>query len=253
MALLSVVIITFNEERNIGRCLTSVKNIADDIVVVDSFSTDSTEAICTSFGVNFFKRPWDDYSSAKNFGTIQAQNNLILALDADEALSSELHHAITEIKATWIDEAYKFVRLTNYCGTWIRHGGWYPDVIARIFDRRKTQWHGRIHERLAGISKKDAELLRGDCYHYSYCSVNEHITKTKRFADLSARELFSLGRKASMMKLLFSPLVKFIRDYLLRLGFLDGRSGLCIAGISAYATFRKYASLRTLNKTGHEP
>ena len=253
MSLLSVVIITFNEERNIGRCLASVRSVADDIVIVDSFSTDATEAICTGFGVNFFKRPWDDYSSARNFGNSKARSDLVLAIDADEALSPELQHSIAEIKATWAGGACKFVRLTNYCGAWIRHGGWYPDIIVRIFDRRKTQWHGLVHERLAGISKKDAALLRGDCYHYSYYSVDEHIKKTKRFADLSARELFARGKKASLLKLLFSPLIKFIRDYLLRHGFLDGRRGLFIAGISTYATFRKYALLRTLNKTGSKP
>ena len=250
MPFLSVVITTFNEERNIGRCLASVKPIAGDIVVVDSFSTDATDPVCRSFGADFIKRQWEGYAAAKNFGNAQARHDLILSLDADEALSPELQQSIIEIKNTRAGETCKFVRLTNYCGAWIRHGGWYPDIIVRIFDRRKTQWQGLIHEHLEGIGKKDAALLRGDCYHYSYYSVAEHLKKTKRFADLSARELFSLGRKTSMMKLLLSPPIKFIRDYLLRLGFLDGRRGLCIAVISAYATFRKYAKLRTLNRCG---
>jgi len=249
MQFISVVIITFNEERNIGRCLASVKPITDDIVVVDSFSTDATESICRGFNVNFIKRQWEGYAAAKNFGNAQARYDLVLSLDADEALAPELQQSIIEIKNTWSGEACRFVRLTNYCGAWVRHGGWYPDIIVRIFDRRKTRWHGLIHEHLEGIAKKDAVLLRGDCFHYSYYSVAEHLKKAKRFADLSARELFSLGRKPSAIKLLLSPPVKFIRDYLLRLGFLDGRRGLFIAGISAYATFRKYARLRTLSRS----
>lgn len=247
---LSVVITTFNEERNIGRCLASVKPITNDIVVVDSFSTDATEPICRGFNVNFIRRQWEGYAAAKNFGNTQARHDLVLSLDADEALAPELQQSIIEIKNTWNGEPCRFVRLTNYCGAWIRHGGWYPDIITRIFDRRKTRWQGLIHEHLEGIAKKDAVLLRGDCCHYSYYSVAEHVKKTKRFADLSARELFSLGRRPSVIKLLLSPPIKFVRDYLLRLGFLDGRRGLCIAVISAYATFRKYATLQTLSRCG---
>lgn len=253
MSLLSVVIITFNEERNIGRCLASVRSVADDIVVVDSFSTDATEAICTGFGVNFFKRPWDDYSSARNFGNTRARFDLVLTLDADEALSPELQQSVIAIKSNWNGEAYKFARLTNYAGAWVRHGGWYPDSKVRIFDKKKTRWVGLLHAEPEGVAKKDVPLLRGDCYHYSYYSVAEHLKKTRRFADIYACELFARGKKASLLKPLFSPPIKFVRDYLLRHGFLDGRRGLFIAGISAYATFRKYALLRTLNKTGMKP
>jgi glycosyltransferase involved in cell wall biosynthesis len=246
MALLSVVIITFNEERNIGRCLASVKSIADDIVVVDSFSTDATEAICAGFGVNFFKRPWDDYSSARNFGNGKARFDLVLTLDADESLSPELQRSIVAIKSTWNGESCKFARLTNYCGVWIRHGGWYPDSKVRIFDKKKTRWVGLLHADPEGIPKKDAALLRGDCYHHSYYSVAEHLKKSRRFAEIYARELFGLGKRASLLKLLFSPPIKFVRDYLLRAGFLDGPTGLYIGVISAWATYLKYANLYRL-------
>ena len=246
MALLSVVIITFNEERNIGRCLASVRPVADDIVVVDSFSTDATEAICTGFGVNFFKRPWDDYSSARNFGNTRARFDLVLTLDADEALSPELQQSVIAIKTTWNGEAYKFARLTNYAGTWVRHGGWYPDSKVRIFDKKKTRWVGLLHAEPEGVHKKDVPLLRGDCYHYSYYSVAEHLKKTRRFADIYARELFARGKKTSLPKLLFSPPIKFIRDYLFRAGFCDGPAGLYIGVISAWATYLKYSNLHRL-------
>jgi glycosyltransferase involved in cell wall biosynthesis len=250
MASLSVVITTFNEERNIGRCLASVKSVADDIVVVDSFSTDATETICRSFGATFIKRPWDDYSSAKNFGNGKAAHDLVLSLDADEALSPVLQESVVAIKSAPAAEAYKFSRLTNYCGAWVKHGGWYPDIKIRIFDRRNALWQGTIHEQLTGVDKKSAHLLPGDCFHYSYYSLAEHLQQARRFSAISARELFARGKKPSLLKLLLNPPAKFLRDYLLKAGFLDGRRGLYISVISAYASFRKYAELGRLNKTG---
>jgi glycosyltransferase involved in cell wall biosynthesis len=245
---LSVVIITYNEERNIGRCLASVKDIADEIIVVDSFSTDATETICRNSGAAVYKRPWDDFASARNFGSAKAYSDLILTLDADEALSPELQRSIAAAKASPEARAYKFIRLSNYCGTWIRHGGWYPDIKARIYDRRKTKWQGLVHAELEGIGRNDAVLLPGECRHYSYYSIAEHVAKTKRYADLYARELFDRGKKSSLLHIVCNPAVKFIRDYLLRFGFLDGRSGLVIAYLTAYGTFLKYVNVRRLRK-----
>jgi len=245
---LSVVIITFNEERNIGRCLESVKRVADEIVVVDSFSTDATEAICMKYNAVFFRRPWDDYSSARNFGSAKARHDWILALDADEALSPELQQSVIELKNTWNGGACKFVRLSNYCGKWVRHGGWYPDIKVRIFDRRKMRWQGLLHEDLEGVDKKDAELLRGACHHFSYCSVAEHLKKTKCYAGIFAQEMFDKGKKPPALAMVFNPAARFIRDYLLRLGFLDGRNGLIIAAVTAYGTFLKYRNLRPLKQ-----
>jgi glycosyltransferase involved in cell wall biosynthesis len=252
MQFLSVVVITFNEERNIGRCLASVEGIADDIVVVDSFSTDATEAICRHFGAAIYKRPWDDYSSARNFGNAKARYDLILTLDADEELSQELQRSIAAMKAeagaSAPAEAGKFVRLSNYGGKWIRHGGWYPDIKVRIFDRKKTRWQGLVHADLEGIGRKDARFLKGECYHYSYYTVAEHLDKTRRYAAVYAKELFDKGKKSSALQIACRPAVKFIRDYLVRLGFLDGRSGLVIACLAAYGTYLKYAHLHRLRK-----
>ena len=248
---LSVIIITFNEERNIGRCLASVRDIADEIIVVDSFSTDKTEDICRGFGAVIYKRKWDDFASARNFGALKAKNDLILTLDADEELSPELRRSIAEAKTSPEARAYRFVRLSNYCGTWIRHGGWYPDIKARIYDRKKTKWQGLVHAELAGIGRNDAVLLTGECHHFSYYTVDEHVAKTKRYAGLYARELFDKGKKSSLLNIVCNPVIKFIRDYLLRLGFLDGRSGFVIAYLAARGTFLKYTTLRRLRKEAH--
>jgi glycosyltransferase involved in cell wall biosynthesis len=248
---LSVIGITYNEERNIGRCLASVKGIADEIIVVDSGSTDATETIAQSFGAVVYKRPWDDFASARNFGAGKAKHDLILTLDADEELSPELRRSIAEAKTLPEARAYRFIRLSNYCGKWIRHGGWYPDIKARIYDRKKTKWQGFVHAELEGIGRGDAELLAGECYHYSYYSIAEHVVKTKRYADLYARELFDRGKKSSFLNIVGNPVIKFLRDYLLRLGFCDGRSGLVIAGLAAYGTYLKYAALRRLHKEAH--
>jgi glycosyltransferase involved in cell wall biosynthesis len=248
MALLSVVIITFNEERNIGRCLASVKGIADEIIVVDSLSSDRTEELCRNSGAAVYKRPWDDYTSARNFGAAKAHNDLVLALDADEELSPELRGSIAGMKSSSGVRAYKFVRLSNYCGKWVRHGGWYPDIKIRIYDRKKAQWRGRVHEELEGIGKNEAVLLAGECFHFSYDSVAGHCVRTRRYARLSAEESLARGKRSSLLHLFGNPLVKFVRDYFLRLGFLDGKSGLRIAAVAAYGTFLKYLYLRRLRK-----
>ena len=247
---LSVVIITLNEEKNIGRCLDSVKSIADEIVVVDSRSTDGTEAVCRGYGARVIVREWKGYSAAKNFGNDAAANDLILSIDADEALSSELQASIAAIKVGSPAAAYRFRRLTNYCGKWIRHGGWYPDIKVRIFDRRKTRWQGTIHESLAGIDEKNALLLDGDCLHYTYYTVDEHLRQMQRFTDIMAQDLFSRGKKGSYVHMVGSTAIKFIRDYVLRLGFLDGSKGFLISALSAYATWLKYIKLIRLNRSG---
>ena len=248
MPQLSVVIITFNEERNIIRCLESVKPIADDIVVVDSLSTDRTHELCRDYKVDFVQRSWEGYSQAKNFGNARARHDIVLSMDADEALSPLLQRSVSEIKQPPDAEAYSFNRLTNYCGKWIRHGGWYPDVKVRLFNRTKARWEGAVHERLAGIDGRTIKLLRGDCYHYTYYSVSEHLRKADNLSDLSARELFERGKTASLLAPFLHPAVRFMRDYFLKSGILDGRNGLVIAAISAYANYLKYARLARLHR-----
>jgi glycosyltransferase involved in cell wall biosynthesis len=250
---LSVVIITFNEEKNIGRCLDSALGIADDIVVMDSFSTDRTEEICKSKGVRFFQNKWVGYSEQKNYANSLAKYDWIFSLDADEALSDELKQSILKAKQGPYKPDNRICRITNYCGKWIHHGGWYPDVKVRFFDRSQSLWEGIIHERLNIPEESSVPVLKGDCYHYSYYTIEEHWTQAKHFSEIAANGLFSKNKKAGLWKQLLSPILKFIKMYFIKLGFLDGVEGFIIARISSYAVYHKYDILRRLYKTKNEP
>jgi glycosyltransferase involved in cell wall biosynthesis len=249
MPQLSVVIITFNEERNIGRCLESVKDIADDIVVVDSFSTDKTEEICRTKGVRFVLHKFDGHIEQKNWAITQAKFPHILSLDADEALDETLKKSILEIKNNWQYDGYYINRLTNYCGKWIRHCGWYPDKKLRLWDSRKGTWGGtNPHDKYELFEgDKNTSHLNGDILHYSYYTLDDHYKQVNYFTDILAKAEYKEGRKASVIRLLMSPIVKFIRDYIIKLGFLDGKEGFLISRISAYATYLKYKKLRNLH------
>ena len=248
MAQLSVVIITLNEERNIGRCLKSLAGIADDIVVVDSGSTDRTGEICRESGARFISQPWLGFVDTKNFANAQARFPFILSLDADEALSDKLRSSVLAIKEAPGGAVYSMNRLTNYCGKWIRHCGWYPDRKIRLFNRDSAHWTGMvIHEALTADPGVAVKHLEGDLLHYSYYSVAGHIAQANRFTDLTAEEAFRKGRKAGIAQILFKPTIRFIRDYFFKLGFLDGYYGFIVCRISAQATFFKYIKLRQMH------
>ncbi|NVO03401.1 MAG: glycosyltransferase family 2 protein [Bacteroidetes bacterium] len=248
MTELSVVIITFNEERNIGRCLDSVKEIADDIVVIDSFSTDKTEEICLANGARFIKHEFPGHIEQKNWAISQAKFPFILSLDADEALSEELKKSIIEAKKNTEFDGYIMNRLTNYCGKWIHHSGWYPDAKLRLWDSAKGKWGGvNPHDKYEMESDVKIKHLKGDIYHYSYYSINEHILQANKFSEIMAKALFKNGKNASFLKVIFRPPMRFFRDYFLKMGFLDGFYGFVICKTTAYTTFLKYSKLRQLN------
>ncbi len=246
--LLSVVIITKNEERNIGRCLDSAKPIADEILVVDSFSSDKTREICLDKGVRFIEHQWEGYSATKNYANALATYDWILSLDADEALSEELSRSVLELKKAEQPSVAKFNRLTSYCGQWIRHCGWYPDTKIRIFNRSSANWTGFIHETLQFTDRLPVLHLKGDCLHYSYYTRQQHLRQAENFTDMAAKELYRLRKKASMVRMLLSPLAKFIQSYFLQLGFLDAVAGFNVCRISAWASYLKYKKLRSLWK-----
>jgi len=250
MPKLSAVIITLNEERNIGRCIDSLKKVADDIIVVDSGSSDRTEAICKKKAVRFVYHKWEGYIEQKNFGNSLAEFPYILSIDADEAVSEELGRSIAAVKENFSAHGYEMNRLTNYCGNWIRHGGWYPDRKLRLFHRDKFEWGGeRIHENMV-CKEEEAriERLSGDLLHYSYYSISQHIAQANHFTDMTAELAFEKGKNAGILKIIFSPMVKFIRDYIINMGFLDGYYGYVVCRISAQATFMKYAKVRQMRK-----
>ncbi len=249
MIQLSVVIITLNEEKNIGRCLESVKEIADDIVVVDSGSTDNTETICKSYGARVIRHPFEGYVKQKNFADAQANYDHILSLDADEVLSEELLQSVKKVKEHFDADGYTMNRLTNYAGKWIRHSGWYPDVKLRLFNRRKGAWTGLlIHEKFEMDEGSKVKHLKGDLLHYSFPSVEDHRKQADKFTTLGAQADFEKGKKAPFYKIWGGPVVKFVKDYVFNMGFLDGKAGLTICWISAGATHDKYKKLKELYK-----
>jgi len=244
---LSVVIITFNEERNIGRCLDSIRAVADQVVVVDSFSTDRTEEICRQYSALFIQHPFQGHIQQKNFALAQASHPYVLSLDADEALSPKLQQAVRAVKNGWDADAYEMPRLTNYCGYWIRHTDWYPDRKIRLFDKRKARWGGtNPHDRIELEPGAVLKRLDHDILHYSYHSVSEHLQQLNYFTDIGAQMAFDCGKQAHLPVLLLSPVTKFVKSYFLRLGFLDGYYGFVVCAISAFASFLKYVKLRQL-------
>jgi glycosyltransferase involved in cell wall biosynthesis len=247
MRKLSAVIITHNEARNIKRCIASLQDVADEIVVVDSFSTDATPSICKGLGVQFHQRDWKGYSKQKNYGNGLASNDWILSIDADEALSDVLRDSILKEKETGKGWNYAFNRRTNYCGKWIKHCGWYPDTKIRMFNRTQSDWNGDVHEVLS-VDKSTVKKLKGDLLHYSYHSVSDHVQRTDRYSELGAQELSSKGKRASLFKVVFNPWFKFNRMYFLQLGILDGVEGFTISLITAYGTFLKYIKLFFLQR-----
>jgi len=249
MEKLSVVIITFNEERNIGRCLESLQDIADEIIVSDSFSTDRTEEICKQFDVKFHQSEWLGYSGQKNAANNLASNNLVFSIDADEALSEKLKKSIAEIKlSAKANTAFKINRLTNYCGKWIHHCGWYPDTKLRIWFKDEGKWEGELHEKLMFDNEPQTSTLDGDLLHYSYYTLEDHHKQVEKFTNIAAQDYFDRNKKVTLIKLWLSPVVKFVRDYILKHGFLDGKSGFRICYISAGATYLKYSKLRLIIK-----
>jgi glycosyltransferase involved in cell wall biosynthesis len=252
MNTLSAVIITRDEAANIGRCLESIKEVADEIIVVDSGSTDATKDICQSFNAQFLHRDWSGYGDQKNFGNSMASSEFILSIDADEALSTELKKSILANKTKGFQaHSYSFNRLTNYCGQWIKHGGWYPDRKTRLWKKGLTSWEGNIHEKLV-LEIKDTQHLEGDLLHYSYPNMETHIERSIYYARLGASKMYASEKRVSIFKLIFSPAFTFFRKYFLRMGILDGYYGYVIAKNASFYNFYKYALLRSYWKQ-HKP
>lgn len=246
---ISATIITLNEERNIERCILSLKKVADEIIVLDSFSTDKTEEICKQLGVRFEKRAWAGYANAKNYLNSLAKFDYILSVDADEEIDEQLQKAILQIKKIEKPQVFSVNRLTNYCGKWIKHSGWYPDVKVRLFPKKDCIWEGEyVHEELRYPSSMKNTLLEGHLNHYSYYSFKEHRERADKYSALTAQKMHAKGKKATVLKPYLSALGRFVSMYFLKLGFLDGKMGFKIAQISAKSNVFKYQELRRLNR-----
>jgi len=255
MPKLTVTIITFNEERNIERCLKSVLPVADEIIVVDSFSKDQTREVCEKYKVTFIEHPFEGHIQQKNYALEHATYDHVLSLDADEALTEELQTSITTIKAgNWTNEAYKFNRLTNFCGKWIKHTGWYPDTKIRLWNKQYGRWGGiNPHDKVVLSNNLQAQHITGDLLHYSFYSLEQHMDQINKFSSIRAHEMFQSGRSVSWFKILLSPPIKFIKHYVLLGGFRDGYSGYVISKNSAHAVFLKYMKLKYLKMAQTNP
>jgi glycosyltransferase involved in cell wall biosynthesis len=244
---ISAVIITYNEERNIGRCLESVKDVADEVVVVDSYSDDRTEEICRSHNARFIKHRFTGHIEQKNWAVLQASSPCILSLDADEALSPELKASILGAKEHWTHDAYYFNRLTSYCGKWIRHTSWYPSRKMRLWDSRKGSWGGiNPHDRYILNRGARSKFLKGDLLHYSYYTMDEHLHQINSFSSIMARSYFEQGRRVNLLGVFVHPAWRFLKDFFILRGFRDGYYGYIVSKNSAYEVFLKYVKLRKL-------
>ena len=249
MQALSVVIISYNEEKNISRCLGSLEGVADEVIVVDSFSDDNTVAVALSNGAIVKQSEFNGYINQKNKAINLASNALVLLMDADEALSNELAASILAAKNDLTQTAYSMNRRSFFCGKFITRGLWYPDRKLRLFDKRLGRCGGLDpHDKIIMNEPVAVKHLHGDLLHYSFNTVEEYLERNDAVSTIAARSLFEAGIKRPWTKLVFSPLWAFINGYFLRLGFLDGRKGLIIATHTANQSFSKYQKLRRLHK-----
>ncbi|MDP9042872.1 MAG: glycosyltransferase family 2 protein [Bacteroidota bacterium] len=250
MEKLSVVIITYNEEKNIGRCIDSVKDVADEILILDSYSTDQTVAIAESKGAIVSQEVFKDFIQKKNKAVELASYDFVLSLDADEALDPLLSDSISYVKKTGTARAYRMNRCTNYCGKFIRHGSWYPDAKIRLFDRRTAQWGGtNPHDKIVLTVNIAVEHLKGDILHYSYHSVSEHVSQNNKLSTLASESLFAKGEKTNLFNIITHPPWAFFQSYFLRIGFFDGLFGFVIAIQISHMTFLKHLKLYLLLKS----
>lgn len=240
---ISATIIACNEERNIARAIESLR-CCDEIIVVDSGSTDRTVEIAEKLGARVIEMPWKGYASQKNYASEQAAHDWVLSIDADESLSEALEAEIWQIKKSGPQyDAYTMPRLAQYLGRWILHSGWYPDRKIRLFDRRKARWEGDyVHEsvRVNGV----VGHLESNLLHFTCNSLAEHLRTMDRYTTLAAEQLVDQKVDIHWRRIVFDPLWTFFRTYFLKQGFRDGLEGLCIAYMAAFYNFVKYAKAR---------
>jgi len=243
---ITATIITLNEERNIARAIESLR-CCDEILIVDSGSTDRTVELAQNLGVRVIEAGWRGYAAQKNWAAEQAANDWILSLDADEALSEALEAEIWRLKKSGPrHDGYTMPRLARYLGRWILHAGWYPDRKIRLYDRRKAKWVGEfVHESVH--VKGRVGHLESNILHFTCDSLSEHLRTLDRYTTLAAQEIASRKIKIPLYRLILDPAWTFLKSYFLQRGFLDGLEGLTIAYMAAFYTFLKYSKARIMS------
>jgi glycosyltransferase involved in cell wall biosynthesis len=247
---LSVVLITQNAAGQLAECLASVA-FADEVVVVDSGSTDGTVALAERYGARVVEKEWLGFGRQKRFAVEQAANDWVLCLDADERVSPELAASLVRTLEAPAATVYRMARRNRFLGRWLRHGEGYPDWSARLFDRRQARWSDDVvHEKL--LYAVSPGTLDGDLLHESAEDLGRYMEKQNRYTTLAAQELHRQGRRAGIAEFALSPLVRFIKFYFFRLGLLDGLPGLIHISIGCMNSFMKYAKLAELRQAGRK-
>jgi glycosyltransferase involved in cell wall biosynthesis len=239
---ISAVLITKNEERNIGRALRSLE-FADEVIVLDGESSDRTMEVCRAAGARVEVKEWDGFVAQKNAAVQLAECDWILSLDADEEVTPELREEVLRVVADPGEKVGFFIPRKNfYLGRWIRHCGWYPDYQLRLWRRGRGRWvGGRVHERVE--IEGEAGHLRAALNHFSYNSIGEHLLRMNRYAELIARDKFEQGKRAGLAGLMFAAPWQFFKLYILRGGILDGLYGLLVSAMGAHYAFLRKAKL----------
>jgi len=244
---ISATIITYNEAKNIARAIRSL-HAADEIIVVDSGSTDGTQSIASKLGARVVENPWPGFAAQKQHAVTLARHDWILSLDADEEFDDTAQSAIQQWKSSEPSAAgYRFVRKAFYIGRWILHSGWYPDPKIRLFDRRRGDWKGDfVHESV--VVDGPVEWLGGEILHYTCDSLEDHRARIEFYTDLAAQEMALRGRSFATVRRILGPPWVFFSSYFLRLGILDGRQGYWIARMAARYVERKYSKWALIRK-----
>jgi len=242
MIKISAAIITYNEEKNIKRCIDSL-DFCDEIIVVDSLSSDKTCQIAKDLGAKVIDQKFLGHIAQKQLAVDNCSNEWVLSLDADEEVSVELRTEILELLNTQFSyDAYIMPRVSFHLGRWIRHGGWYPDAKIRLFNKNKAHWGGyNPHDKV--IVDGSVGKLKGDLKHYVFKDLRHNIDTNNSYSSIMASDLDKDGKKFSYIKLFLKPLGKFLETYFYKRGFLDGMPGFIIAVGAAYSMFLKFAKL----------
>jgi hypothetical protein len=244
---LSAVIITKNAATQIGACLASLA-FADELLVVDSGSTDGTVEIAKAAGARVLQAEWLGFGRQKQFAVTHAAHDWVLCLDADECVSDALRASIVSELSAPRATAYDMARCNRFMGHWLRHGEGYPDWSLRLFDRRHARWSDDpVHEKV--LANVRPARLSGDLRHDSAETLDHYLDKQNRYTTLQAEAMHAAGKRASLVRLVLSPLARFIKFYVIRFGFLDGQAGLVHIAIGCMNSFNKYAKLLALQRT----
>jgi glycosyltransferase involved in cell wall biosynthesis len=245
--MLSCIVITRNEQHNIDRCLSSVK-FCDEIIVVDSESSDNTVPLAKKYTQKIFTVPWKGYTEQRNHALQLATNDWVLSLDADEEIDEDLKEEIlSTIKKSEKSSAFLIPRKTLHSGKWIKYGGWYPNYLTRLFKKSEGKWVGdEVHEKWE--TEGPVEKLSNPILHYSFTSFYDQVMRNNEYSSLLAKRLHNQNVKFSLWNLLVKPATKFFETYLFKLGFLDGYPGFIISISAAYSVFLKWAKLWELEK-----